>query len=495
MALFVHVAPDVRRAPVTVHRCLSRPPPPVARARTPDRRHLPAGVASARACARPPADVPGEQGSANGGEAGSDAGNPPGATASPTGDASAALTKRASGTLLGRVVVELLALIVGVMLLIFVAVWKGFNVVRLYAWRAVVWLASVRRLGRWACGRAVAVGRAMMQSPGRVGVVLSAVWAHALAGVAFAVEKTGALLAPVRAAVRRRTDGHVNVRSTRVVEDEQLVSKKELDDVQREIARMRDIIEQGVPGAKVREEMGSGDGAEGVAVANEAGVDAAKDDLHSEQRAGGSIHGEDDLEEVQTPRNSIAKANRRLILLRHAKSAWDRSGNADDHSRDLSSTGVREAELVGAELRKKGWMFDSIVCSNAKRTMKTLELLTPSRPEEQEEDQTVITESLYFAVSGDEMAKAILNEAPDGSLRAGSTTLVVCHSPGCEELVEGLTGVKPEMGTACAALLERSSDDSDSEERESDTSDEDCELAFGLKQWRLVDVVRPADLS
>lgn len=487
MALFVNVSPDIRRAPAVPRRCFTRPAQVVTPARLPRHANLADGSAAVWACTRHTADAP--DGQANANAAVGNANKTPDASASTAGDAAAstALTKRASGTLLGRVVVELLALVVGVSLLVFVAVWKCLNILWLYAWRAVLWLASVRRLGRWACGRAVAVGRAMMLSPGRLGVVLSAVWSNTLVGLQFAAQKTGELFAPVRAAVRRQRGGHVTVRSASVQEDEQLVSKKELDDVQREIARMRDILEQGGVQPPAATDAAQGDRAEAVAV-------APKDPVHSKQEARDKVVDKIDSESVQTPSNSIAKANRRLVLLRHAKSAWDRSGNADDHSRGLSPVGIREAELVGAELRRRGWMFDSILCSNARRTLQTLELLTPSVTEEHDDSQSVVTESLYFAVSGDEMAKSIMNEAPEGSLRTGSTTLVLAHSPGCEELVEGLTGVKPEMGTACAALLELSPN-TDPEERRSVPDEGDFQLGFGLKEWHLVGVVRPADLA
>ncbi len=447
MFLFVRVPPDILgRRPVQVRRCT-----------------LPAVV-------RPAAARPSSQTLYN---IRLCVGPSPNAEAGKDGEeqSSALATKPASGTLLGRIVIEILALVVGVILLVFVAIWKCINVLTLYVWRALMWLANVRRLGRWACGRAIAVASAMTNSPGQIGGFVFAVWHMLVTGVSALFHRVVTGMTSVFAF---RKDRHVTVRSARVLDDEQLVSKKELDDVQREIQRMRDMIEKG--GA-------------GIAVGDRASVQNAHAELTTEAPVTVST--------VKTPANSIAKDKSRLILLRHAKSAWDRSGKVDDHDRDLSPVGEEEAELVGRELTRRGWLYDGIVCSDARRTTQTLDLIAATGGTEarKEGGKIVITESLYFAVSGDEMAVAVDKEVPLGSLRPGTTTLVVCHSPGCEELVECLTGEKPEIGTACAALLEFPRDDIEAKRQREIRKDETLQLTGGRKEWTLVDVVRPAMLK
>ena len=62
---------------------------------------------------------------------------------------------------------------------------------------------------------------------------------------------------------------------------------------------------------------------------------------------------------------------RRLILLRHAKSAWP---DVPDHDRPLAPRGHRDAPAAGRWLRKSGDIPDRVVCSTARRARETWEL-------------------------------------------------------------------------------------------------------------------------
>jgi len=64
----------------------------------------------------------------------------------------------------------------------------------------------------------------------------------------------------------------------------------------------------------------------------------------------------------------------RLILLRHAKSSWASAGLAD-HDRPLNARGRRAASAVGEWLRQEGYVPDLVLCSTARRTRETAELL------------------------------------------------------------------------------------------------------------------------
>lgn len=160
---------------------------------------------------------------------------------------------------------------------------------------------------------------------------------------------------------------------------------------------------------------------------------------------------------------------RRVILVRHAKTEWTDAAAAridvDDHARGLSVVGRYEASAVGSELRRLGWIPDTILCSDSVRTVQTLDLLLGMDSTEIAAHATY-TDTLYYAVSGEEMALAVDDAlvVADVSLGDRTTLLIVCHNPGCEELVEQMTGHRPAMGTACAALLqqcENSGGDSD----------------------------------
>lgn len=324
---------------------------------------------------------------------------------------------RASGTLVGRALVEVMSLLMGCCLLLVVVAWRACHVIALKAWAGFVWLGNVRRLGRWAFGRVVG---------GREGV--GEAFRSVFKGVVHRVEAWG---------------GSQVVRSASVVGDEELVSKKELVDVQREIQRMRDMIADG----------------------SQADADVAP------VRA-----------------SPVPSEGRRLVLLRHAKSAWVRDSDVQDHERVLSVRGKAEARLVGEELVRREWLPHTVLCSDSARTVETLDLLRDvAEIPAPGESGALCTPALYFAVSGEEMAAAVDDMIESVGFEDNSTMLVVCHNPGCEELVEQLTGMKPEMGTACAALLEFVGDDVSA-----GFPPQPVRLAAQAGKWKLVDVLRPA---
>lgn len=328
-----------------------------------------------------------------------------------------------SRTLLGRAVVEALSLVVGAALLLVVVVWRASQVVSQAAWRALLWLGSLRRLGKWAFSRVV-------QSRLPADAAMQAAW-----------NKFATLFS-------RLPGGFTTVsappRKESAVDVDQLVSKEDLDHVQREIDRMKDLIDS--KGDAVRR------GSEDVT-----------------------------KEAVET---------RRLILLRHAKTLWERDSDIPDHDRVLSAKGKEEARLVGSELVTLAWLPDTVLCSDAVRTVQTLSLLNV--PEKEGQAGTLCTESLYYAVTGEEMAIAVDKALGEKGFVNRSTLMVVCHNPGCEELVEQLTGHRPEMGTGCAALLEFAGSKDTSEEAGQEVP---FRLTPQQNQWDLVQVLRPSSLA
>jgi phosphohistidine phosphatase len=113
-----------------------------------------------------------------------------------------------------------------------------------------------------------------------------------------------------------------------------------------------------------------------------------------------------------------------LLLLRHAKSGWENPGLADI-DRPLSKRGRK------AGVRLAGWFQAHkcrpalILCSDARRTRETLELLLPawSQPPE-----TRYLERLYLAEPDELMA--CLHEVSD----ATPSVLLIGHNPGLQEL-------------------------------------------------------------
>lgn len=104
----------------------------------------------------------------------------------------------------------------------------------------------------------------------------------------------------------------------------------------------------------------------------------------------------------------------RLILTRHAKSAWDTPAPSD-HARPLNKRGRKSAIALGAWLRGKGYVPDQIISSSALRTRETNDLMELGAP-------ASFDERLYLAPS--DMMFQVLSEATQPSV------LILGHNPG-----------------------------------------------------------------
>ncbi len=113
---------------------------------------------------------------------------------------------------------------------------------------------------------------------------------------------------------------------------------------------------------------------------------------------------------------------RRLVLLRHAKSAWP---DVPDHQRPLAPRGRRDAPAAGRWLQRQGCVPDLVLCSTARRARETWELaqaeLGASPP--------VRYEQAIYGASADGLL-AVIRAAP----AATRTVLVVGHDPALPEL-------------------------------------------------------------
>jgi phosphohistidine phosphatase len=119
-----------------------------------------------------------------------------------------------------------------------------------------------------------------------------------------------------------------------------------------------------------------------------------------------------------------------LILMRHAKSAWD-DPHQKDIDRPLSLRGRKAAPRVGAWLKAEGYRPDLVLCSTAARARETLELVEPSLPGGTE---VTFLRALYMAAPRemlDEIAKAPA---------AVATVMLVGHNPGIGSLASLLAG-------------------------------------------------------
>lgn len=120
---------------------------------------------------------------------------------------------------------------------------------------------------------------------------------------------------------------------------------------------------------------------------------------------------------------------RRLVVLRHAKSAWP--VGVPDHERPLAPRGRRDAPAAGRALAEADCLPDLALCSTAVRARQTWELASAQwgTPPPVRYDRRV------YAADVPELLD-VVRAAPD---RVG-TLLLVGHNPGLEELVLDLAG-------------------------------------------------------
>jgi phosphohistidine phosphatase len=120
---------------------------------------------------------------------------------------------------------------------------------------------------------------------------------------------------------------------------------------------------------------------------------------------------------------------RRLILLRHAKSAWP--DGVPDHERPLAARGRRDAPGAGRWLRETNHAPDLVLCSTAQRTRETWQLAEEALGGH---PQTVFEERVYDASVTDVLDLA--RETP-ADVR---TLLIVGHDPAMRGLTLELAG-------------------------------------------------------
>ena len=133
---------------------------------------------------------------------------------------------------------------------------------------------------------------------------------------------------------------------------------------------------------------------------------------------------------------------RRLILLRHAKSAWP--DGVPDHDRPLAGRGRRDAPAAGRWLAGSGYVPDLVLCSTAQRARETWQL---AEAELGAHPQTTFEDRVYGAMAAELLDLA--HEMPS-SVR---TLMMVGHDPAMRELTLELAATQP--GSASAEALAR----------------------------------------
>ena len=141
---------------------------------------------------------------------------------------------------------------------------------------------------------------------------------------------------------------------------------------------------------------------------------------------------------------------KRLLLIRHAKSSRDDPALAD-HERPLAPRGRKAAERIAGHLASSAATVDLVLCSSARRTRETFELLSPAFGGA----EVLVENRLYGAGAGDLVDR--LREVSD----AVASVALIGHNPGIQDLTIELALDGPEVGralkkfpTAAVAVLE-----------------------------------------
>ncbi|WP_102225606.1 SixA phosphatase family protein [Acidimangrovimonas sediminis] len=122
---------------------------------------------------------------------------------------------------------------------------------------------------------------------------------------------------------------------------------------------------------------------------------------------------------------------KRLILIRHAKSSWD-DPLMPDHARPLNTRGQRAAAEIGAWLTSRGYLPDTVLCSNATRTTETWARLSEHL---EGAPEAKLLPTLYNAAA--DVIMAVLRHA------VGDTVMVIGHNPGIAEFAHRLVARAP----------------------------------------------------
>lgn len=134
------------------------------------------------------------------------------------------------------------------------------------------------------------------------------------------------------------------------------------------------------------------------------------------------------------------KAMRQLLLLRHAKSSWDDPSLAD-HARPLNARGRRAAEAMAGAMRDLGLAPDVVFVSSARRTLQTLEAISPFADTPLVEPM----DDLYLAPWARMLE--VVRAAPE----TARSVLLIGHNPGLQDLALALVGAAGMAGQSSMA--------------------------------------------
>lgn len=134
---------------------------------------------------------------------------------------------------------------------------------------------------------------------------------------------------------------------------------------------------------------------------------------------------------------------KKLFILRHAKSSWDRPDLAD-FDRELNHRGLIASPFMGELIARKEYLPDLIISSPAKRARQTAVIVKESSGSNAE---LRFDERIYEA--SPQALRQIVSELGEET----NSALIVGHNPGIEGFIQFLTGSNEPMPTAAFASI------------------------------------------
>jgi phosphohistidine phosphatase len=136
--------------------------------------------------------------------------------------------------------------------------------------------------------------------------------------------------------------------------------------------------------------------------------------------------------------------NKKLLLLRHAKSSWD-DPNLSDYDRPLNNRGKQNASSMGNFLKKENLVPDLIISSPAIRANKTADIIAKKSGY----DKKILESKVLYAATIDDYTDVIQNIKNEYNL-----VLLIGHNPTIEDVVERIVAERYVMKTCSLAYID-----------------------------------------
>ena len=120
-----------------------------------------------------------------------------------------------------------------------------------------------------------------------------------------------------------------------------------------------------------------------------------------------------------------------LILMRHAKSAWDDPA-ADDFDRTLNERGRIAAPRMAKWLIDQGHIPEKAVVSSSCRTLETWDRMAPFMPK-----STTMERSAALYLAGSDIIQGVLKA------QSAPGIMIICHNPGIADFAARALASQP----------------------------------------------------